>query len=85
MTIETERYRIGGDTFSDHRIEVPLDRSGKLAGNISVFAREVVRDGQEKAPRLVFFQGGPGSTGPTPGTRWWLGGLATQSLPRHSF
>lgn len=66
MTIETERYRIGRDTFSDHRIEVPLDRSGKLAGNISVFAREVVRDGQEKAPRLVFFQGGPGSPAPRP-------------------
>lgn len=64
--METESYRIAADTYLDHRISVPLDRSGALAGTITVFAREIVRDGQEKAPRLVFFQGGPGSAAPRP-------------------
>lgn len=64
--METESYRIAADTYLDHRISVPLDRSGALADTITVFAREIVRDGQEKSPRLVFFQGGPGSPAPRP-------------------
>ena len=66
MALETDTYRIAADTFLDHRISVPLDRSGTIPGGITVFAREIVRDGGEKAPRLVFFQGGPGSAAPRP-------------------
>ena len=35
-----------------------------VPSRINVFAREYIRDGQEAAPRLVFFQGGPGSAAP---------------------
>lgn len=60
----------------EHWLDVPLDYFGAeslLAPNldsrmipnrINLFAREYVRDGHEKDPRLVFFQGGPGSAGP---------------------
>lgn len=45
---------------------VDLDRSGRLPGHIEIFAREVVRDGKEDCPRLVYFQGGPGFPAPRP-------------------
>lgn len=66
MALETLTYRIAHDTHLDHRMTVPLDRSGSIPGTITLFAREIVRDGREKAPRLVFFQGGPGSPAPRP-------------------
>lgn len=66
MTIHTETYRIGNDTYLDHSYTVPLDRVGQVPGTIDIFARELVRDGNEKKPRLVFFQGGPGSPAPRP-------------------
>ncbi len=60
----------------EHWISVPLDYFGALSllpsgsdfrmipSRINVFAREYIRDGHEDAPRLVFFQGGPGSAAP---------------------
>jgi len=72
-------YRLEGHTLNEYWIEVPLDyfgaaqdlsddatgRSGEgLPDTINVFAREYVRDGHEADPRLVFFQGGPGSPAP---------------------
>ncbi|MCF2707417.1 alpha/beta fold hydrolase [Arcanobacterium haemolyticum] len=73
--MHTTTQRITGHTTYDHTFTAPLDYFGALAGlspeekaqlpeTIDVFAREYVRDGQEKAPRLVYFQGGPGSAGP---------------------
>lgn len=53
-------------TITDMSLVVALDRSGKLPGTIEIFAREIVRDGQEDSPRLVYFQGGPGSPAPRP-------------------
>ena len=35
-----------------------------IPDRINLFAREYVRDGHESDPRLVYFQGGPGSAGP---------------------
>ncbi|WP_182353807.1 alpha/beta fold hydrolase [Flaviflexus huanghaiensis] len=64
--METDTYRIAADTYLDHRMSVPLDRSGALPGTITLFSREIVRHGKENAPRLVFFQGGPGSPAPRP-------------------
>ena len=60
----------------EHWIMAPLDYFGALTllasgvdarmvpNRINVFAREYIRDGHEDAPRLVFFQGGPGSAAP---------------------
>lgn len=66
MARETDSYRIASDTYLDHRMTVPLDHAGGSTETITVFAREIVRDGHEKSPRLVFFQGGPGSPAPRP-------------------
>lgn len=53
-------------TITDMSLVVDLDRSGRLPGNIEIFAREIVRDGKEDCPRLVYFQGGPGFPAPRP-------------------
>ncbi|MDP9800832.1 pimeloyl-ACP methyl ester carboxylesterase [Arcanobacterium wilhelmae] len=70
--MQTTSFSIPGHTTYEHRIEVPLDWDGSLAAyaaagvaatfprTISVFAREIVREGRENAPRMVYFQGGPG-------------------------
>lgn len=56
-------------TMIEHRLEVPLChpglgyRSPRPGATIQIFAREYVRRGGEDKPRLVFFQGGPGSAG----------------------
>jgi pimeloyl-ACP methyl ester carboxylesterase len=57
----TESHRVDGHDVHEHVLTVPLDRTGAVAGTIEVFAREYVRDGRRGAPRLVFFQGGPGN------------------------
>ncbi|MDD7385186.1 MAG: alpha/beta fold hydrolase [Actinomycetaceae bacterium] len=74
--MHTGKYRIPSHTIYEHWLDVPLDYFGALerlpegtstAGigmSITIFAREYVRDGQENAPRLVFFQGGPGNAAP---------------------
>ena len=60
----------------EHWLAVPLDYFGAISllppdqdsrmipDRINLFAREYVRDGHESDPRLVYFQGGPGSAGP---------------------
>ena len=74
--MDTATYRIDGHTMYEHWLSVPLDyfsvisllspeqTSRMIPDRINVFAREYVRDGHEADPRLVFFQGGPGSAGP---------------------
>ena len=68
-------FSLPGHTMIEHSLWVPLDRFGALsrfAGDetaaipekIELFAREYVRHGNEKLPRLVYFQGGPGFGGP---------------------
>jgi pimeloyl-ACP methyl ester carboxylesterase len=56
----TESHRVDGHDVHEHVLTVPLDHRGAQPGTIEVFAREYVRDGHRDAPRLVFFQGGPG-------------------------
>ena len=60
-SLHTESHRVDGHEVHEHVLTVPLDHSGARPGTIEVFAREYVRDGQADAPRLVFFQGGPGN------------------------
>lgn len=84
--METQRFRLDGHTLTEMTLEVPLDYNGELAGTaladeqIAIFAREYVRDGQEKAPRLVFFQGGPGSPAPRPAP---IGGWLSWALDHY--
>lgn len=77
MTLRTTSFSLPGYTSYEHRLAVPLvheglgygDRLGDSAGRrIDIFARELVRNGNENAPRLVFFQGGPGSAATRPET-----------------
>ncbi|WP_432502306.1 alpha/beta fold hydrolase [Kineococcus arenarius] len=64
--LATESHRVDGHDVHEHVLTVPLDRTGRAPGAVEVFAREYVRDGRERAPRLVFFQGGPGNPAPRP-------------------
>jgi pimeloyl-ACP methyl ester carboxylesterase len=61
VSLHTESHRVDGHDVHEHVLTVPLDHRGSDSGSIEVFAREYVRDGQRDAPRLVFFQGGPGN------------------------
>ncbi len=75
-------------------LRVPLDRGGvyakrfrltdaekaALPAEISVFAREFRAPGGENLPRLVYFQGGPGSAAPRPEI---LGGWLKPLLRRY--
>src|SRR6476660_4562933 len=58
--------RLPGLTLIEHELDVPLDRTSPFGGSITVFARELIADGGEQHPLLVFFQGGPGSEAPRP-------------------
>ena len=99
----TNRSRLASSSWSrataglltrDHRLEVPLDRSGagdRLpdgAATITVYAREICLAESVTAvdplarPPLVFLQGGPGCEAPRPSADaglGWLGAL----LERH--
>ncbi|MDD5264133.1 MAG: alpha/beta fold hydrolase [Candidatus Bipolaricaulis sp.] len=61
-------HRIPGLVLTDHRFVVPLDPAKSRGEKISIFAREAVEAGKERAdlPWLAFFQGGPGSAAPRP-------------------
>ena len=55
-------HRAPAFVFSEHEFELPVDHAEPGGATLSVFAREVVAPGRERAdlPWLVFFQGGPG-------------------------
>jgi pimeloyl-ACP methyl ester carboxylesterase len=54
-------------TVHDHTLTVPLVWSdGSDSRTIDVYAAEVVREGGEQLPHLVFLQGGPGHEAPRP-------------------
>lgn len=65
-------------TVHEHRFDVPLNHSLPISENnptIEVFARELVREGGQKQPYMVFLQGGPGGSSPRQGD-WrdgWIG------------
>ncbi|WP_432542464.1 alpha/beta fold hydrolase [Kineococcus sp. SYSU DK002] len=59
-TLSTESHRVDGHDVHEHVLVAPLDHRGAAPGTVEVFAREYVRDGRRDAPRLVYFQGGPG-------------------------
>lgn len=68
-------YLLPGIGVRERRISVPLDRSGRLAGEVELLVRELVdptrRD--DDLPLLVYLQGGPGGANPRPLRRdGWL-------------
>lgn len=75
--LHTETHPVDNHTVHEHVLTVPLDHSGAEPGTIEVFAREYVRHGRSDAPRLVFFQGGPGNPSPRPET---VGGWLDRAL-----
>lgn len=63
--MDTRTHRIDGHIMMEHWFRAPIDYFGAFLntqGTLSLFAREYVRDGNDRAPRLIFFQGGPGSS-----------------------
>ncbi len=56
----------GGVSYREHAVEVPLVWGGDDPRTLTVFARELVREGREDAPHLVWFQGGPGNRAQRP-------------------
>nr|WP_245885447.1 alpha/beta fold hydrolase [Kineococcus rhizosphaerae] len=75
--LTTESFRIDGHDVHEHVVTAPLDHAGVVPGTVEVFAREYVRDGQRDAPRLVFFQGGPGNPANRPDV---IGGWLDRAL-----
>ena len=59
--MDTSSYRLDGRTVFEHRLSVPLDHAAPHGEKITLFARELVRDGGEGLPALVYLQGGPGN------------------------
>ncbi|WP_372593671.1 alpha/beta fold hydrolase [Actinotalea sp.] len=75
--------RVRGWVVRDHRLSVPVDRSGGRFGSLDVFAREVVdaRRAGDDLPLLLFLQGGPGGMSPRPGpSGWWSSALRTHRI-----
>ncbi|WP_273353793.1 alpha/beta fold hydrolase [Corynebacterium resistens] len=56
-----------GHTIREHTLEVPWDHADPARlGSFSLYAREIIADGGENRPYLVYFQGGPGFPAPRP-------------------
>ncbi|UYG16000.1 alpha/beta hydrolase [Brachybacterium huguangmaarense] len=79
--LETTSHRIDGHRLHEHRLAVPLDHARPHGGEtLEVFAREVVRDGGEDRPRLIWFQGGPGNRANRPES---IGGWLDRALEEY--
>jgi pimeloyl-ACP methyl ester carboxylesterase len=70
----TATYKVPGATLIERDHAVPLDHSASGGPQISVFTREVVGEGGEGKPYLLFLQGGPGmeATRPTAPPSGWM-------------
>ncbi|OKL48499.1 hypothetical protein BSR28_02060 [Boudabousia liubingyangii] len=77
--MRTETWKIDSYTIHDHTMDLPWNHNqpnGPL-GTLEVFGRQIVPEGGENKPMLVFFQGGPGGAVPQPldPSGGWLGRL----------
>lgn len=61
-------FKVPGLVVTDHVVRAPLDYSGKVPGEISVFVRELVSPGNTRRslPAILYLQGGPGFESPRP-------------------
>ncbi|MDO5076084.1 alpha/beta fold hydrolase [Corynebacterium sp.] len=64
MTLRTSAHRRFGFTVRSHTLTVPWDRASPQLGTLDIFAREIVPDGGEDWPIVVYLQGGPGFPSP---------------------
>lgn len=78
--MDTTTYRLGGHTVRAHRLAVPLDHAAPDGEQITVFARELIRDGGEQRPPLLWLQGGPGHRASRPDS---IGGWLDAALNDH--
>lgn len=62
--METVSYTQHSVRVLEHRIRVPLNHGAEAGPEIEIFARELIREGGENLPHLLFLQGGPGGAGP---------------------
>ncbi|WP_275004322.1 alpha/beta fold hydrolase [Promicromonospora iranensis] len=68
-------YLLRGVGVRERRLAVPLDRSGRLSGEVELLVRELVDPAEDRddLPLLVYLQGGPGGANPRPLRRdGWL-------------
>jgi pimeloyl-ACP methyl ester carboxylesterase len=68
-------YLLPGVGVRERRLTVPLDRSGRLTGEVELLVRELVDPAEDRndLPLLVYLQGGPGGANPRPLRRdGWL-------------
>jgi hypothetical protein len=73
--MESRTYRRPGLVCTDYTLDVPLDHDQPDGRQITVFAREAMAPGKERAdlPWLLFLQGGPGGKADRPVTTTaWL-------------
>jgi pimeloyl-ACP methyl ester carboxylesterase len=70
----TSTYRIKGATLVEREHTVPLVHDAPEGRTLTVFTREVVGEGGEQRPYLLFLQGGPGheATRPTSPPSGWM-------------
>lgn len=68
MTGPWLQYRLPGIAVRERRLTVPLDRSGRVPGEVNLLVRELtdVARTSEDLPLLVYLQGGPGGANPRP-------------------
>ncbi|KIY94475.1 hypothetical protein MNEG_13488 [Monoraphidium neglectum] len=61
-------FKVPGLVATDHVIRVPLDYSGRVPGEISIFVRELVSPSNTRRslPAILYLQGGPGFESPRP-------------------
>ena len=72
MTVTTTSRRFG-HTFRSHTLPVPWDPADPGRGTLDLYAREIIPDGGENLPVLIFLQGGPGNPSPRPtGISGWI-------------
>lgn len=75
MALNTTTSRHMGMTIREHRLDVPWDHDNPQE-TFELYARELIADGGEDFPALIYFQGGPGCPAPRPETRSGLIGEA---------
>ncbi|MDO4686666.1 MAG: alpha/beta fold hydrolase [Corynebacterium sp.] len=76
MRLETSTNRRFAHTICSHKLDVLWDRARPELGTCTIFAREIIPDGGETWPIVVYLQGGPGFPAPRFfGATGWIGAL----------
>ena len=65
-TISSAKTRRFGHDLIEHFLEVPWGPFGDSTDTFCLYAREIIPDGGEEFPHIVYLQGGPGFPAPRP-------------------